>query len=84
MQPKPVQQPAPYLSTTWRDTETSAVGHLVVHDLHRGIATGGLRMRPGCILREVEDLAYAMSTKTAVFGLPVGGALSLPMRIDVS
>ena len=74
MQPKPVQQPAPYLSTTWRDPETSAVGHLVVHDLHRGIATGGLRMRPGCILREVEDLAYAMSTKTAVFGLPVGGA----------
>ncbi|WP_051461391.1 Glu/Leu/Phe/Val family dehydrogenase [Tomitella biformata] len=74
MQPKPVQQPAPYLSTTWRDTETSAVGHLVVHDLFRGVATGGLRMRPGCTLREVEDLAYAMSTKTAVFGLPAGGA----------
>lgn len=74
MHPKPVLQPPPYLSTTWHDTETSAVGHLAVHNLHHGIATGGLRMRPGCMLREVEDLAYAMSTKTAVFGLPVGGA----------
>lgn len=71
---KPVQQTAPRLAITWRDDQSPAVGYLVVHDLVDGVATGGCRMRPGCTLREVEDLAYAMSTKTAAFGLPVGGA----------
>jgi glutamate dehydrogenase (NAD(P)+) len=74
MEPKPVLQTRPHLTITWHDSETTAVGHLAVHDLFGGIATGGCRMRPGCSLREVEDLAYAMSTKTAAFHLPVGGA----------
>ncbi len=75
MQPtKPVLQTKPHLTITWNDTETTAVGYLVVHDLIGGAATGGCRMRAGCTLREVEDLAYAMSTKTAAFRLPDGGA----------
>jgi glutamate dehydrogenase (NAD(P)+) len=74
MEPKPVLQTKPHLTIMWHDSETTAVGYLVVHDLVGGIATGGCRMRPGCTLREVEDLAYAMSTKTAAFQLPVGGA----------
>ncbi len=74
MQPKPILQPKPHLTVTWQDKKSPAVGYLVVHDLVDGVATGGLRMRPGCTLREVEDLAYAMSTKTAAFDLPVGGA----------
>ncbi|QDQ98755.1 Glu/Leu/Phe/Val family dehydrogenase [Tomitella fengzijianii] len=74
MQPKPVLQTKPHLTVTWHDDQSPAVGYLVVHDLVDGIATGGCRMRVGCTLREVEDLAYAMSTKSAAFQLPVGGA----------
>ncbi|HEU0191073.1 MAG TPA: Glu/Leu/Phe/Val dehydrogenase dimerization domain-containing protein [Mycobacterium sp.] len=74
MEPKPILQTKPHLTVTWNDRETLAVGYLAVHDLVGGIATGGCRMRRGCTLREVEDLAYAMSTKSAAFHLPVGGA----------
>ena len=59
---------------TWVDPVTGAHGYLVVHTLVGGIATGGTRMRPGCTISEVGDLARGMATKTAAFGLPVGGA----------
>ncbi|MFE3447123.1 Glu/Leu/Phe/Val dehydrogenase dimerization domain-containing protein [Nocardia sp. NPDC059180] len=58
----------------WTDSRTGAVGYLVVHTLRGGLATGGTRMRPGCTLLEVEDLARGMADKTATFDLPVGGA----------
>ncbi|HLV03058.1 MAG TPA: Glu/Leu/Phe/Val dehydrogenase dimerization domain-containing protein, partial [Actinomycetaceae bacterium] len=58
----------------WTDPVTGARGYLVVHTLVGGLATGGTRMRAGCTLAEVADLARGMATKTAVFGLPVGGA----------
>ncbi|MFC5950757.1 Glu/Leu/Phe/Val dehydrogenase dimerization domain-containing protein [Pseudonocardia lutea] len=64
----------PYLRVTWTDPVTGARGHLVVHTLRSGIATGGTRMRAGCTLSEVEDLARGMAAKTAAFDLPVGGA----------
>lgn len=59
---------------SWVDPVTGAQGYLVVHTLVCGIATGGTRMRPGCTMSEVADLARGMATKTAAFGLPVGGA----------
>lgn len=59
---------------SWTDPQTGAHGYLVVQTLIGGLATGGTRMRPGCTLGEVGDLARGMATKTAVFGLPVGGA----------
>ncbi|GAB2782408.1 Glu/Leu/Phe/Val dehydrogenase dimerization domain-containing protein [Amycolatopsis magusensis] len=46
----------------------------MVHTLVSGLATGGTRMRPGCTMTEVEDLARGMANKTATFNLPVGGA----------
>src|SRR5699024_10053835 len=49
-------------------------GFLVVQTLVGGLATGGTRMRKGCTVEEVTDLARGMATKTATFGLPVGGA----------
>ncbi|MDZ5077143.1 Glu/Leu/Phe/Val family dehydrogenase [Nesterenkonia sp. HG001] len=64
----------PYRRVLWTDPETGAEGYLVVHSLTAGLATGGTRMRRGCTLGEVEDLARGMAAKTAVFGLPVGGA----------
>lgn len=39
-----------------------------------GIATGGTRMRSGCTLDEVADLASRMSYKTGALNIPVGGA----------
>jgi len=64
----------PVLRLTWTDRQTEARGYLVVHTLRSGIATGGTRMRAGCTLGEVEDLARGMAAKTAAFDLPVGGA----------
>ena len=64
----------PYLRIEWHDEVTGAVGYLIVDTLVHGMATGGTRMRAGCTVDEVADLARGMSNKTAAFDLPVGGA----------
>ncbi|MCA1226827.1 Glu/Leu/Phe/Val dehydrogenase dimerization domain-containing protein [Saccharopolyspora sp. 6M] len=64
----------PLMRVTWTDPVTGKNGFLVVHSLVSGLATGGTRMRAGCTMSEVEDLARGMARKTAVFDLPVGGA----------
>lgn len=64
----------PLLQFTWSDTESTATGYVVVDRLVSGIATGGFRTRAGCTMSEVADLASEMSLKTALYGLPVGGA----------
>lgn len=64
----------PLMRVTWTDPVTGRHGYLVVHSLVSGLATGGTRMRAGCTMSEVEDLALGMARKTAVFDLPVGGA----------
>lgn len=69
-----IRRTEPYLRLHWTDSHTGAVGYLVVHTLRAGLATGGTRMRAGCTLSEVEDLARGMAAKTATFDLPVGGA----------
>ncbi|MEV1293740.1 Glu/Leu/Phe/Val dehydrogenase dimerization domain-containing protein [Pseudonocardia sp. NPDC049635] len=69
-----VRRSEPYLRLQWNDSVTGAVGYLVVHTLRGGLATGGTRMRAGCTLSEVEDLARGMANKTATFDLPIGGA----------
>lgn len=70
----PVRRSEPYLRLQWTDAATGAVGYLVVHTLRGGLATGGTRMRAGCTVTEVEDLARGMAAKTATFDLPIGGA----------
>lgn len=70
----PTDRSVPLLQTTWTDPVTGKQGFLVVHSLVSAIATGGIRMRAGCRLSEVADLARGMAVKTAVFELPVGGA----------
>jgi glutamate dehydrogenase (NAD(P)+) len=64
----------PYLQVTWRDTQTTARGFVVIDQLVTGIATGGLRMRPGCTVDEVAALAREMTLKMGAFGIHVGGA----------
>ncbi|MFE2598681.1 Glu/Leu/Phe/Val dehydrogenase dimerization domain-containing protein [Streptomyces sp. NPDC059396] len=73
----------PLLSLTWTDHVTGRRGFLVVDRLVRGVASGGLRMRPGCSLEEVTGLARGMTMKEAlhfdaddptVRYVPLGGA----------
>jgi glutamate dehydrogenase (NAD(P)+) len=56
----------PYLSVTWHDPVTGRSGFLVIDRLIDGASGGGLRMRAGCTVEEVADLARAMSLKEAV------------------
>jgi glutamate dehydrogenase (NAD(P)+) len=49
-------------------------GYRVQHNITRGPAKGGLRYHPGVTLDEVRALAMWMSWKTALMGIPYGGA----------
>ncbi|MGI5134964.1 MULTISPECIES: Glu/Leu/Phe/Val dehydrogenase dimerization domain-containing protein [unclassified Streptomyces] len=71
---------APLMTLVWTDHVTGRRGYLVVDRLVRGVASGGLRMRPGCTLDEVAGLARGMSMKEALHYdpkaryVPLGGA----------
>jgi glutamate dehydrogenase (NAD(P)+) len=68
------------MTLVWTDHVTGRRGYLVVDRLVRGVASGGLRMRPGCTLDEVAGLARGMSMKEALHYdpkaryVPLGGA----------
>ncbi|WP_225827791.1 Glu/Leu/Phe/Val dehydrogenase dimerization domain-containing protein [Streptomyces naphthomycinicus] len=70
----------PLMSLVWTDHVTGRRGFLVVDRLVRGVASGGLRMRPGCTLEEVAGLARGMTMKEALHYdprgryVPLGGA----------
>ena len=64
----------PFLRVTWTDSVTGAKGYVMIDRLVGRMATGVTRMRVGCTLEEVEDLARGMSYKTGVLNLPVGEA----------
>ncbi len=53
----------PYLVVEWNDTETSAVGWLVVYNYVKGSTGGGTRMHPTVTREEVIRLARAMAYK---------------------
>jgi glutamate dehydrogenase (NAD(P)+) len=68
------------MTATWTDAGTGARGHVVIDTRIRGVAGGGLRMRPGLTVDEVADLARAMTRKEALAFrpdaryVPLGGA----------
>src|SRR5215218_6487107 len=70
----------PYMRVAWTDPVSGRPGYLVIDRLVDGVSGGGLRMREGCTLDDVADLARAMSLKEAVAYTPgdrytpVGGA----------
>lgn len=70
----------PEASIIWTDPVTGRQGFLVIDRLVRGLASGGLRMRAGCLYEEVRDLAAAMTAKEALHYvpsnsyIPMGGA----------
>lgn len=48
-------------------------GYRVQHSTVRGPAKGGIRFHPGVCLDEVKSLAFWMSIKNSVVGIPYGG-----------
>ncbi|MCC6815501.1 MAG: amino acid dehydrogenase [Saprospiraceae bacterium] len=60
----------------WNDSETDAVGWLVINSLKNGAAGGGTRMRPSLTKEEVISLAKVMELKFSVCGPSIGGAKS--------
>ncbi|MEU9387687.1 Glu/Leu/Phe/Val dehydrogenase dimerization domain-containing protein, partial [Streptomyces sp. NPDC048279] len=68
---------APLMSLVWTDHITGRQGFLVVDRLVRGVASGGLRMRPGCTLEEVTALARGMTMKEALHYNPAGRYIPL-------
>lgn len=70
----------PTLSVTWIDPVTGVEGFVVIDRLIRGVCSGGLRMREGCTLEEVAELAAGMTLKEALQYrrgaryVPLGGA----------
>lgn len=59
-----------YLEVTWTDEVTGCRGYLVIDRLRQGASSGGLRMREGCTLDEVRDLARGMTLKEAAVRVP--------------
>ncbi|WP_034593993.1 Glu/Leu/Phe/Val dehydrogenase dimerization domain-containing protein [Hamadaea tsunoensis] len=59
-----------YLEVVWTDEVTGRKGFLVIDRLRQGASSGGLRMRDGCTLDEVRDLARGMTLKEAVVRVP--------------
>jgi glutamate dehydrogenase/leucine dehydrogenase len=66
----------PEIVFEWKDSETEAMGWVVINSLRGGAAGGGTRMRIGLDKREVESLAKTMEVKFTVAGPPIGGAKS--------
>jgi glutamate dehydrogenase/leucine dehydrogenase len=66
----------PEIVFEWHDSETEAVGWVVINSLRGGAAGGGTRMRLGLDRREVESLAKTMEVKFTVSGPAIGGAKS--------
>jgi glutamate dehydrogenase/leucine dehydrogenase len=66
----------PEIVFEWKDSETEAMGWVVINSLRGGAAGGGTRMRLGLDRHEVESLAKTMEVKFTVSGPPIGGAKS--------
>jgi len=73
---KKFENKSPDIVFEWRDSETEAVGWVVINSLRGGAAGGGTRMRKGLDKREVESLAKTMEVKFTISGPSIGGAKS--------
>lgn len=73
---KKYEHKAPEIVFEWHDSETEAVGWVVINSLRGGAAGGGTRMRKGLDKHEVESLAKTMEIKFTICGPAIGGAKS--------
>lgn len=73
---KTFENKPPEIVFEWRDSETEAIGWVVINSLRGGAAGGGTRMRQGLDKHEVTSLAKTMEVKFTVAGPQIGGAKS--------
>lgn len=73
---KDFENRSPEIVFEWHDSETEAVGWVVINSLRGGAAGGGTRMRPDLNKHEVLSLAKTMEIKFTVCGPQIGGAKS--------
>ena len=73
---KKYENSAPEIVFEWKDSNTEAVGWVVINSLRGGAAGGGTRMRNGLTKYEVLSLAKTMEIKFTVCGPAIGGAKS--------
>tara|TARA_B100000902_G_scaffold370625_1_gene395895 strand:+ start:289 stop:1530 length:1242 start_codon:yes stop_codon:yes gene_type:complete len=73
---KKYEDKLPEIVFEWTDSETDAIGWVVINSLRGGAAGGGTRMRKGLTKYEVLSLAKTMEVKFTVCGPPIGGAKS--------
>ena len=66
----------PEIVFSWQDSETEAMGWVVINSLRGGAAGGGTRMHMELDQHEVESLAKTMEIKFTVSGPQIGGAKS--------
>lgn len=66
----------PVIIFEWNDSETDAIGWVVINSLRGGAAGGGTRMRKGLDKHEVISLSKVMEIKFSICGPPIGGAKS--------
>jgi glutamate dehydrogenase/leucine dehydrogenase len=67
----------PEIVFEWHDSETEAVGWLVINSLKNGAAGGGTRMRKAATKEECIFLAKTMEVKFGISGPSIGGAKSV-------
>ena len=73
---KKFENKTPEIIFQWQDSQTDAIGWVVINSLRGGAAGGGTRMRVGLDQHEVISLAKTMEVKFTVSGPPIGGAKS--------
>jgi glutamate dehydrogenase/leucine dehydrogenase len=73
---KKFEDKEPEIVFEWHDSETEAMGWVVINSLRGGAAGGGTRMRVGLDKHEVTSLAKTMEVKFTVSGPAIGGAKS--------
>lgn len=73
---KKYEHKSPEIVFEWHDSETEAVGWVVINSLRGGAAGGGTRMRKGLDKHEVTSLAKTMEIKFTICGPAIGGAKS--------
>jgi leucine dehydrogenase len=81
MKAQMIQMPGYESIATFQDEGTNFKSYIAVHSTVLGPAVGGLRMRPytseSDALRDVLQLSQAMTFKSAMAGLPLGGGKSV-------
>ena len=72
----------PYIVLEWNDTESEAVGWLVIYNLVKGFAGGGTRMHPSVTEEMVIEMAEVMAYKRNAAANDLKGGMKAGIKYD--